>query len=109
MKLIVAVVQNEDIGRLLDALQKEGIMATKLSTSGGFLRSGNTTLLIGIDDDRVSEVIDIISQKCKTRKQIVSSPVTNNLSAGVYLPYPVEITIGGATIFVLNVERFEKV
>lgn len=71
MKLIVAVVQNEDIGRLLDALQKEGIMATKLSTSGGFLRSGNTTLLIGIDDDRVSEVIDIISQKCKTRKQIV--------------------------------------
>jgi len=54
-------------------------------------------------------VIDIISQKCKTRKQIVSSPVTNNPSTGVYMPYPIEITIGGATIFVLNVERFEKV
>lgn len=109
MKLIVAVVQNEDIGRLLDALQSEGIRATKLSTSGGFLRSGNTTLLIGIEDERVGEVIDIISQKCKTRKQIVSSPVSNNPSTGMYLPYPVEITVGGSTVFVLNVERFEKV
>ncbi|WAM31276.1 cyclic-di-AMP receptor [Caldicellulosiruptor naganoensis] len=109
MKLVVAIVQNEDVGRLLDSLQKEGIMATKLSTSGGFLRSGNTTLLIGVEDDRVGEVIDIISQKCKTRKQIVSSPVTNNPSMGAYIPYPIEITIGGATIFVLNIERFEKV
>lgn len=109
MKLIIAVVQNEDVGRLLDSLQKEGIMVTKLSTSGGFLRSGNTTLLIGIEDERVKEVIDIISQKCKTRKQIVSSPVSNHPSAGVYIPYPIEITIGGATVFVLNIEKFEKV
>lgn len=109
MKLIIAIVQNEDVGKLLDSLQKEGVMATKLATSGGFLRTGNTTLMIGVEDDEVDRVIEIISQKCKTRKQVISSPMPNNPSAGVYIPYPIEVTIGGATIFVLNVDRFEKV
>lgn len=109
MKLIIAVIQNEDVGRLLDALQKEGVMATKLATSGGFLRTGNTTLMIGVEDDQVDRVIEIISQKCKTRRQVISSPMPSNPSSGVYIPYPIEVTIGGATIFILNVERFEKI
>jgi len=109
MKLVLSIVQNEDASKLLEALQKEGFMATKVATSGGFLRSGNTTLLIGVDEDSVDKVIEIIQAKCKTRKQVISSQVTNSPSTGVYIPYPVEVTIGGATIFVLNVERFEKV
>ncbi|MEZ0536872.1 cyclic-di-AMP receptor [Caldicellulosiruptoraceae bacterium PP1] len=108
MKLIFAIVQNEDVGKLMEALQKEGIMATKFATSGGFLRSGNTTLLIGVEEDMVNKVLDIISSKCKIRKQVLSSPMPNTPSTGAYIPYPIEITIGGATVFVMDIERFEK-
>lgn len=107
MKLIYAIVSNDDSSAVSSALTKAGFFATKLSSTGGFLMAGNTTFMICTDDDKVDEAISIISQKSKKRTQMVPSPAAYGMNG--YTPYPVEVTIGGATIFVTNVERFEKI
>lgn len=109
MKLIIAIVQDEDSGRLISGLMSDGYSVTKLATTGGFLRAGNTTLLIGVDEEKFDGAMAIIEKICKSRKQIATSPSPIAGSSGVYMPYPVEVMVGGATIFVLDVEQFKKV
>ena len=109
MKLIIAIVQDEDASRLISSLMNEGYSATKLATTGGFLRSGNTTLLLGVDDNKFDGAMAVIEKVCKSRKQIATSPSPMAGSTGVYDPYPIEVMVGGATIFVLNVEQFTKI
>ena len=109
MKLIIAIVQDEDASRLVNQLMKNGFGVTKLATTGGFLRAGNTTLLIGVDDDKLSSVMEIIEKVCKSRKQIATAPSPISGSTGVYVPYPIEVMVGGATIFVLDVDKFIKI
>ncbi len=109
MKLIISIVQDEDAGRLVSALMNEGFGVTKLATTGGFLRAGNTTLLVGVSDDKMQEAMNVIEKVCKSRKQIATSPSPVSGSAGMYVPYPVEVMVGGATIFVMDVEQFKKV
>ena len=108
MKMIIAIVQDEDSSRLISNLMNEGYGVTKLATTGGFLKSGNTTLLMGVDDNRFDGCMAIIEKVCKSRKQIASSPVTMGGSAGMYAPYPIEVTVGGATVFVMTVDQFVK-
>jgi len=86
VKLIIAIVQDEDASRLVNKLMNEGFGATKLATTGGFLRSGNTTLLTGVDDDKMDTVMDIIEHTCKSRKQMapVHAPISG--TAGMYVP-----------------------
>lgn len=108
MKLVLAIVNDEDSIKVLTALNEKGFQATKLATTGGFLRSGNVTFLIGTDDEKVDEVIEVIRSKSAKRKQISASPVSLG-SAGGYFSYPIEVDVGGATIFVLDIDRFEKV
>lgn len=109
MKLLIAIVQDEDTSRLMNKLMNEGFGATKLATTGGFLRSGNTTLLIGVDDEKVSTVMDIIERTCKSRKQMAPVHAPMSGSAGMYVPaYPVQVTVGGAIVFVMDVEQFHK-
>ncbi|HHV78599.1 MAG TPA: hypothetical protein GXX40_03130 [Firmicutes bacterium] len=108
MKLIIAVVQDTDAGRLLNALMKDGHRATKLASTGGFLREGNTTFLIGTEDDKVDEVLGIIEKTCRSRTQLVTPATPLGGAPGPYASFPVEVLVGGATVFVLNVERFEK-
>lgn len=105
--MVVAVVQDKDSGRLSQMLVKQGFRATKLASTGGFLRAGNTTFLVGTADEQVLEVIDIIQQSCKSRKQMVT-PVSPLGSADSFLPYPVEVQVGGAAVFVLDVEQFHS-
>ena len=64
---------------------------------------------IGIDDDKFDAAMQIIEKVCKSRKQISTSPSPVSGTTGVYVPYPVEVTVGGATIFVLNVDKFVKI
>ena len=109
MKLIIAIVQDEDASRLISSLMSDGYRVTKLATTGGFLRSGNTTLLVGVEDDKLQNAMSIIEKVCKSRKQIASSPSPISGTTGVYVPYPIEVTVGGATIFVLDVEQFTKI
>lgn len=109
MKLIIAIVQDEDAARLVSNLMSEGYGVTKLATTGGFLRSGNTTLLIGVDDDKLDSAMHIVEKVCKSRKQIATAPSPISGATGVYVPYPIEVMVGGATIFVLDVENFVKI
>ena len=109
MKLIIAIVQDEDASRLIGHLMNDGFSVTKLATTGGFLKSGNTTILAGVDDSRVQDCLGIIEKVCKSRKQIATSPVTMGGSSGMYASYPIEVTVGGATVFVLTVDQFLKV
>lgn len=106
MKLIMAIVSNDDSSKVSSNLTKAQFSVTKLSTTGGFLLSGNTTFIIGTSDDKVDEAIQIIGKYSKKRKQMV--PSSASYGVGMYTSYPVEVTIGGATIFVMDVERFEK-
>ena len=110
MKLIIAIVQDEDSSRLLTGLMDKGFGVTKLATTGGFLKAGNTTLLIGVEDERVSEAIEAIESVCRSRKQLTTAHTgAAGASAGGYVPFPVEVTVGGATLFVLSVDQFLKV
>lgn len=107
MKLIVAVVQDKDAPKLMDGLVKAGFSATKLASTGGFLREGNSTVLIGIDEADEGAVLDIIRKTCRAREQLVT-PVTPVGPGESYVPYPVGVVVGGATVFVLPVEKFFK-
>ena len=109
MKLLIAIVQDEDTSRLMNKLMNDGFGATKLATTGGFLRSGNTTLLIGVEDEKVDTVMEIVEHTCKSRKQMAPVHAPMSGSAGMYVPaYPVQVTVGGAIVFVMDVEQFHK-
>ena len=110
MKLIIAIVQDEDSSRLVNQLMKNGYGVTKLATTGGFLRAGKTTLLIGVDDEKMSTVMSIIEDVCQSRKQMTAAPSTMANMGGMpgAASYPVEVTVGGATVFVLTVDQFIK-
>lgn len=109
MKLIIAIVQDDDSADLVEVLTEKGFRVTKLATTGGFLKAGNTTLMIGTEEEKVDDVTQIIEEVCKIRKQIMSSPSPVAGSTGVYVPYPVEVEVGGATIFVVDVDKFLRV
>ena len=108
MKLVIAVVQDQDKNILSDAFYEADIRATKLSSTGGFLRSGNTTFMVGIEEDRVDEVLDIIKNRCQSREQFISSPVNLDVSLDVTASYPVKVKVGGATVFVLPIDAFHR-
>ena len=108
MKLIIAIVQDEDASRLVSNLMSEGYGVTKLATTGGFLRAGNTTLLVGVDDEKFDGAMAVIEKICKSRKQIATAPTSMTGVNGVYSPYPIEVMVGGATVFVLSVDQFIK-
>ncbi|MCD7823379.1 MAG: cyclic-di-AMP receptor [Oscillospiraceae bacterium] len=104
MKLIFAVINDDDFRGVSDALNTAGFQSTRLSSTGGFLRSGNSTLLICVDDEKLEDCIDIIKHNCRKRKQYVPTTAVR----GNFAAKPLEVTIGGATIFVTEVDRFEK-
>ncbi|HHT9146912.1 MAG: cyclic-di-AMP receptor [Clostridiales bacterium] len=109
MKLVFAIVHDEDGYRVTDELNNIGFTATKLCSTGGFLKAGNTTLLVGIEEEKLNEVLAIIKNKSKSRKQAVNASTGSGGLRGMFIPYPVEVVVGGATVFVLDVARFEKV
>jgi len=109
MKLIMAIVQDADADRLTTALAKENFRSTKLASTGGFLGSGNTTLLIGTEDEAVEAVLAVIRRLCRSREQTAAPAVPMGLGPETFIPVPIEVTVGGATIFVLAVDQFVKI
>ena len=108
MKLVVAVIQDKDSSRLSSALAERDYRATKLASTGGFLRTGNATFLIGVEDAEVDEVLTIVMKNCKRRTQTVSPISSFSGSADAYLSYPVEVQVGGAKVFVLPVDSVHR-
>ncbi|HET7558626.1 MAG TPA: cyclic-di-AMP receptor [Limnochordia bacterium] len=106
MKLILAVVEDEDAGTLMDVLIENGFAATKLASTGGFLLRGNTTLMMGVDDARVDVCIALIKQVCVRQKKLLPQ-TSSEIPTSIALP--IEVESGGATVFVLNVEKFHRI
>lgn len=138
MKLIVAIVQNDDADDLIDGLTAAHYGATRLASTGGFLRQGNTTVIVGVPDEAVDSVLQIVAQHSQNRRQNVVNPFPApgipNTKNGAPPPTPhptpapnpleqfiaqsiasnpgsgtVEVQTGRATVFVLNLERYERV
>lgn len=106
MKLILAVIEDKDSNRLIRALGEKEFKTTKLSTTGGFLKEGNTTLMIGCTDEAVDDALEIIKKNSSQREQMVApiAPIGGN--ADSYIPRPINVEVGGATVFVLPVDSF---
>ena len=107
MKAIVAVVQGQDTIRLSNALRKEGIPFTTVNSTGGFLRERNSTFLMGIQEENVQAVLDVLSVNCQTRGEYVSSYPSAFDPTEFYMPRPIEVQVGGASVWVVDVEYFE--
>jgi uncharacterized protein YaaQ len=105
MKLIMGIVNSDDAGRLVAALTQAGYRATTISTTGGFLRQGNATIFVGTEDEKVPHVLQLIRENCHTRTQYVN-PLPPVMEPGeIYIPTPVDVQVGGATVFVLEVSE----
>ncbi|WP_289932241.1 cyclic-di-AMP receptor [Lactobacillus delbrueckii] len=105
MKLIIAIVQSEDAKCLQAAFVDNNVGATKLASTGGFLREGNTTFLIGVEDEDVDGVLKLIEEHSQTREETINP----GIHPGISFEQPIEqvnITVGGATVFVLPVDQF---
>jgi len=105
MKLIMAIVSSDDAREVLDRLTKAGFRATVISTTGGFLREGNTTIFLGLDDNKVPQAIEVVRQTSRRRTQWVS-PLPTLEGPGMEMSEPIEVSVGGAVVLVLNVEQF---
>ena len=100
--------QDEDAAGAVHALAQTGFPVTRLASSGGFLQQGNATLLIGVDDDRVEAALTVLRESCRERNRYLT-PMPPMVQPGEFvMPYPVEVQVGGATVFVLPVESFEQ-
>lgn len=109
MKMVIAVVQDDDCEELVEKLTEKKYGVTKLATTGGFLKAGNSTLMIGVRKEQTEDVIDIIKQICKKRKEVTVSSTPYTGDTGVYMQYPIEVQVGGATIFVIDVDQFIRI
>ena len=108
MKLVVAIVHSEDASALVAALLDKEFRATRLQSSGGFLKQSNATIILGVEENDVDEVMDIVRANCTSRTQVVN-PMPPIMEPGeIFMPYPLEVEVGGATVFVLPVERYER-
>lgn len=106
MKLIIAIINSDDSQNVLSEITKAGFYATKLSTTGGFLRTGNLTLLMGVEDEKVDELLELLKANCRKREEL--TPVIPSMEGALMPAIPVKITVGGATVFILDVEQFHK-
>jgi uncharacterized protein YaaQ len=109
VKLVIAIVQGEDAQRTVAALGDKGIGSTKFASSGGFLQQGNVTLLIGVEDAQVEAALEVIRANCHERSRFLT-PVPPIADPGeFFMSFPIEVQVGGATVFVVPVDKFEKI
>ena len=110
MNLILAIVGKDDETDTISELNKNQYFVTKLATTGGFLNGKNTTLMIGTEDENVQDGIDIIKKECGKRQKItINMPYISGSAMVNYATMPTTVEVGGATIFVINVDQVEKI
>jgi len=109
MKLVIAIVYNRDRQRLYDALVGRDFRFTIISTTGGFLREGNTTVVIGVEEERKDALLGLIGEVCQTRERLVNVTPPAPEHIGAMVASPMKIQIGGAKVFVLPVEEHVEV
>lgn len=110
MKLIMVIVQADDAVTINDALVEAGLRVTRISTEGGWLRQKNVTLLLGVEDAQMPRALAILKRTAQRRKVLMPVPVHLSMPLGqatMTTGQETEVEVGGATVFVLNVERLE--
>lgn len=108
LKLVIIITSDADADRLMKRLVEQGYPATKVSSTGGFLRRGNATILSGVEADEVEQVVALVRTECHARSEYVPVQTLPLFGEGATPSEPVEVRVGGAIVFVVNVERFEK-
>ena len=103
------VVADGDAERLTRALVTHGFPATKIGSTGGFLRRGNTTIMSGVDADDVDDVLELVQRICHARTEFIPLQALPFTGDGAPIMDPMEVRVGGAVVFVLSIERFERV
>jgi uncharacterized protein YaaQ len=107
-KLVMMIVSDSDADTLMDALVTAGYYATKVGSTGGFLRHGSVTVFSGVTDANVDAVIDIVNETCRVRREFV--PIPGAIAEeGPFNTEPIEVRVGGAVVFVLDIDRFERI
>ena len=94
MKLIIAIIQDDYTNKVIKSLMENKHRITKLASTGGFLKSGNTTLLIGVEDEKVDDVVELIKDECTSKKVKTGSK---------------EVTVGGANLFIMDIDDYKKI
>lgn len=107
MKLIIAIINRDDANSVTQSLTRHGFSSTRLATTGGFLRAGNVTVLVGVEEEKVDEVLEIVKKHSHCRREMI--PAGIEMTGGLSSSMPVEVCVGGATIFVVDVQRFERI
>jgi uncharacterized protein YaaQ len=108
VKLAVCIIHNRDKGRVTDELVKAGFKFTVIGSTGGFLREGNTTILIGVPEEDLSSLRQVFSANCQSRDQLVNVMPFEAATPGAFIPNPVKVPVGGAVMFVIDVESFHR-
>ncbi len=105
-QLMLAIVQEQDLDTVTNALAKLSLPVVYLSSAGGFLGRRNATLLIGLRPGREAAALNVLEESCKQRIEYLTLPLEGS---PLPMPTPVPVTVGGATVFALPVERFEEI
>ncbi|QNM05228.1 cyclic-di-AMP receptor [Qiania dongpingensis] len=111
MKMIMAIIHHEDEMDTVRCLNEQNFFVTKLSTTGGFLKGKNTTIMIGTEDERVDDAVNVIRENAGKRRAIRydnSGNLTGGSYTGINMPVPLEVEVGGCTIFEFPIDRIEK-
>ena len=108
LKLVIVIASDTDADRLMKALIGQGYPATKISSTGGFLHRGNATIISGVEAAEVEQMLAMVRAECHARTELVPVQTLPFFGEGTTIAEPVEVRVGGAIVFVLNVERFEK-
>lgn len=108
MKLVVCIVHNRDKNKVTEELIKGGFKFTVIGSTGGFLREGNTTILVGVQDEELEGVRNLIQSNCQAREQLVNVMPFESAPPGAFIPSPVKVPVGGAVLFVMNVDEFHR-
>jgi uncharacterized protein YaaQ len=105
MKLLISIIQQEDMRELLDQLLSKGFKVTKLKSIGGFLEVSNVVLLMAVDEEKVNECLDIIKEHAHSRDRYVETLPFNLIEGISGFSLPVKVTVGGAQVFILDIEK----
>jgi uncharacterized protein YaaQ len=108
VKLAISIVHNRDKGKVTEELVRAGFKFTIIGSTGGFLREGNTTFLLGIEDEEIQMLKQIFAQHCQTRDQVMNVMPFEASQPATFIPAPVKVPVGGAVLFLLDVEQFHR-
>lgn len=108
MKLVLAIVSKEDAEKTVSALTKDKFRATRIDSVGGFLKEKNSTILVGTEAKQVPKVLKVIAAQAKSHKEELTPTPTMAGPGDFFMADPVEVAVGGATVFVLSVDQFKR-